>query len=193
MERQWDMEVVRLQIVPSFWHHSESTVSRMLSCHHMNSITGRTSDMNICTSTTWTQSLGGLLTRAFVLPPFRLNRWEDARPTTKRTQSLGGPFVNHSSGHVIKPLLISHPLRTSVTMIKKCRPIPVHLVPCSFHTVPWSLHHLQNRAHKTNKKRTWSLTSIMHKLCITLSSLSYTHPSHSALTASLIWAVKCWL
>ena len=47
----------------------------------MTSITGRTSDMNICPTTTWTQSLEGLLTRAFILPPLGLNWWEGDRPT----------------------------------------------------------------------------------------------------------------
>ena len=65
---------------------------------------------SFCSATTWTQSLEGhrpattrnqslegLLTLAFVLLPFKLNQWEDAWPSSRRTQSLQGPFVNHSS------------------------------------------------------------------------------------------------
>ena len=127
-ERSENMEVVRLQIIPSLsYHHTNSITGRTLSCHHTNSIAGRTFDVRICPTTTWTQSLGGRLTRVFVLPPLRLNRWEDTRPTTKRTQSLGGPFVNHSSGHIIEPLLTTHPLGTSVTMIENVDPFqPAH-------------------------------------------------------------------
>ena len=56
----------------------------------MNSITGGggTFDVRVHPATTQNQSLGGLVTWAFVLPPFRLNWWEDARPSTWRTQSL---------------------------------------------------------------------------------------------------------
>ena len=74
MERQWDMEVVRLQIVPSlscqhldstvrrtlsFHHHMNSITGRTLSCHHMKSIIGRTFDMSFCPATTRTQPMGG--------------------------------------------------------------------------------------------------------------------------------------
>ena len=89
-----------------------------------------------CPTTTWTQSLGELLIWAFVLPPLRLNRREDARPTTIRTQSLGGPFVNHSSGHVIEPILISHPSRMSVTVIENVNPFQsnqLHFLSILFH------------------------------------------------------------
>ena len=127
-ERIENVEVARLQIIMGLsYHHMNSITGRTLSYHHTNSFVGMTLDMRICPTTMWTKPLGGRLTQAFVLPPLRLNRWEDTRPISRRTQSLGRPFVNQSNGHVIEPLLIFHPLRTSVTMIENVDPFqPTH-------------------------------------------------------------------
>ena len=169
MERQWDMKVVRLQIVPS------------MSCTIQIQPLG-----GCCPTTTWTQSLVGLLIWLSVLPPHELNHWEDFWyeylsyhhmnsitgrtvdpsfcPITTRTQPVGGHSTYHQKNS-IPGRSIWQPLEQSCHQTtphypsienvfnrdRKCRPIPTNPIPCPLHTVPWSLLHLQNRAHKTKR------------------------------------------
>ena len=163
------MKVVRLQIVPS------------MSCTIQIQPLG-----GCCPTTTWTQSLVGLLILLSVLPPHELNHWEDFWyeylsyhhmnsitgrtvdpsfcPTTTRTQPAGGHSTYHQKNS-IPGRSICQPLEQSCHQTtphypsienvfnhdRKCRPIPTNPIPCPLHTVPWSLLHLQNRAHKTKR------------------------------------------
>ena len=97
------------------FHHMELPHGRTLSCHHTNSIAGKTIDVSTCASSTCTQTWGG-----------------------RSTFYHGYGEVYLSSSHISEPLF---PGGTSVFPVLDITPPPNLPHSC---TAPWSLLHRQN-------------------------------------------------
>ena len=120
-----------------------------------------------CPATKCTQSLGGLLTRAHVLPQHVLKHKEDARPTTTWTQSLGGPFVEYKGHHSSDPLFTTYPGGMSVIRVNDIQPFKrrqTYLVPILFQDCCFV------------DSEIYTKEDLIQKLCITSLSLATPPP-----------------
>ena len=108
-------------------------------------------------ATTRTQSLGGQSTWASVLPPHALKHEEDARPTTARSQSWGGPFVEYEGDHIGQSLFGWIVCSVDVKPFQCCQ---TNLIPILFQDCC------------IVESKIYTKADLIQKLCMTLLSLA---------------------